>query len=280
MTRFMPLEELEDAPVYDSLGLLYGRVCGFEYGGESLGVKVCIDVRVSRRVPDYDRLRDVLSSRGVDVEGLSLDELVVVARSARVDIPYRTLREDEKLVRSIVSAEEVAVVDRAAEHPLVLLSTPREAAARCGVDPREVGRECLSRFEVKRLDPGLLRGKHVVSLGQGYLGVVEGLALGSGGVALRVSRGSGFYVAWSWLDRVLRREGLVDIAERLEEELGDPLRQPRLPLEALRRLREALEPLGERASRLLREAVRAENVVTSYVPWSRVKYTNDVVVVE
>jgi len=269
---FYEPEEYRGARVYDSLGLLYGVVCGFE-ASERVALKACMVVESEAPVPDVERLRSMLLERGAEAPAeAGVEALVAAARRLGLEIPYRAARGRVELVKGLVEPSEIAVVDRVEDGSLVvLLSTEREARFRG-----------LTRRDLPRPRPVDALGKPAISLSRGYLGLVEKLVIGPGAVGLRAVKKSGPYLAWFAYLRRLEEKGLRRLAEKLAAEVADPLAERRLPAQRLGEVKEALRRLGAppEAERILDEALRYERLERVDVEWGIVRSVADAVVTE
>ena len=269
---FEPVEYI-GALVYDSVGLLYGRVCGVETSS-TIALRICVTVETDSTVPDTEKLRSLLEARDVKVpQDAGLEALVSIARELGLDIPLRLVEEEVELVKSLVEPRGIAVVDRMeAGQLVVVLNEPREALFRG-----------LPGGPAKpRLVPGLVEGKHVVSMSRGYLGTVKTIVIGAGGVGLRVVKKLSPYIAWFAFLTELERRGYTSLARRLAEEVADPLARKRLPVSETPRVRSVLDALSapREAYQLLERSLRYEHEETHDVEWERVKSVGDAVITE
>ncbi|MEB3862027.1 MAG: hypothetical protein GSR84_07395 [Desulfurococcales archaeon] len=264
MARFYSDKELRGSTVYDKLGLAYGTLRGVRVEGGSLLLEIV--VRASGRVVDVGMLR-----RRLGIEG-PVEELVAEARRRGVGIPYRRMEGEVEMLKGLVPVEEVWVADYSEELGMgvVLLSTPREARYR-GL-PEDPPRPRLAPLEE-------VRGKPVVSVERGLLGLAEGYVIGPGEPGLRAVRSPGEegYVSWLKFMNVLKKtdRGLY---ERLAG-VYDPLRHTTLPLGELERVK----PLLTREAWDLLEGFivyRPRRGGFTDIPWSKVLALGDAVVVE
>jgi len=275
--KFYSCEELSGAEVYDSLGLLYGYVCGIDYGGEEPLVRVCVKFRAEDLMPDTAKLAEVLKSKGVEVRGEPLEVLVTLARKHGLDIPYRAVEKSIEVVKGFVKPGEIALIDSVPEglrkRVVVLLNNPREARYR--------GR---STEAVKPpAKPEYVVGKLVVSLREGVVGYATAIVIGPGEPGLRVKRPlSSGYIAWlKYASDV--KAARPDLYEKIAR-IRDPLVHRRVSLSEYESLAEVLKRSGvpEEYVSMLEKYVEAEEGQELYtdIPWSRVKVANDIVIVE
>ena len=279
--RFYSERELTGANVYDSEGLFYGVVAGFDVRDGQLVLRVEVEFSADRPVVNVERLVEALQHRGVNVSGSEpLEYLVTLAREEGLELPVRRARRRLRMLKGLIPVSEVAVVDvkklGGRTVGVVVLSTPREAAYRgrkpSSEKPRVVGAEQL-------------KGKLVVSLTEGLLGYAEELVAGWGVAGLRVSRGAGArgYVNWIAFLNTLRRRGYTEAYERLAER-WNPLQNPRLDVSLLGEIRRLLEQLNTppELHELLDQFTVKEPVEGSYidVPWTSIRRIADIIIVE
>ncbi len=274
--KFYPLDEYRDSLIVDSEGLIFGRGCGHEYYLGGVRIKVCVEVKAHRVIPDKDKLVEMLEHRGVDVPiDATLEFLVIRAREEGLDIPLIETTSDIKIVKSYIEPSEILLVDRMPDARLiVLLSKPKEALFR-GISIQE---------EVPPPSPDLVEGKIVVSLSRGLVGFAQSIVLGPGEAGIRVAQaGRGeFYFAWlAYLSEVKKR-GYSKIYTKLAEYV-DPYKRKRLPIEALKEIEDML--LKENAPRelieLMGKYVKSEGAGAFIdLPWSSIRKLRDIVIVE
>ncbi len=274
--KFYLLDEYMDSLIVDSEGLIFGRGCGYEYYSSGVRIKVCIEVKAQRVIPNRDKLVEILRHRGVDIPvDATLEFLVVRAREEGLDIPLIEVTSDIKIVKSYIDPSEIYLVDRMPDaRLLVLLSSPREALFR-GISLQE---------EIPPPSPDLVEGKIVVSLSRGLIGFAQSIVLGPKEAGIRVAQtGRGeFYFAWlAYLSEVKKR-GYTKIYSKLAE-YADPYKKKRLPLEALREVEDILvrEDAPRDLIELIGKYIKSESIgVFIDLPWSSIKKLRDVIIVE
>ncbi len=281
--NFFSLDELRDAEVYDSEGLFYGLLDSIVFRDETMFLRVALEFSSKQPIVDVERLVSMLRERGAHVSSEDpLEYLVARAREEGVDIPYRTADKKIRLTKAYVPIDEVAVVDveklqRGLEEKLakiVVLRTPREARYR--------GRSIVDKKPgVPR--PEDIRGKLVVSLSEGILGYAEDIVIGPGLPGLRVSKGQGVmgYINWIAFLNTLKRQGHIDVYERLAE-YRDPLTTPRLDISLLPSIESLLAEMKapKTIKKLLEENVVRQPLREAFrdIPWDRILKINDIVI--
>ncbi|RLF14541.1 MAG: hypothetical protein DRN06_06980 [Thermoprotei archaeon] len=256
-------EESVGALVVDSEGYIYGRVEEVRFEGDRAFLVASVDVDVGDEVIDEGKLRGMLASMGYAVEDLELQELVSLARRRGLPLPKVKARRRERVVKGVFPLEEVEWIDRGLGEYVMLLSTPREARYR-GVaggekpSPRNVG------------------NKLALSLSRGFLGVVVGVAIGPGELALRVSPRPAL-VNWLRFTAELRRRGYRELEEKLSN-LIDPYKNPKIGVESISGIEEVLENSPREVRELLEECVEWSEYV--HIPWREVLKVGDVVILK
>jgi hypothetical protein len=283
MAKFYDPQELLEALVVDSEGLVYGRVGGFRFSQDGVFVQVYTVVRVGEKVVDAGRLAEELRRRGVQVgEGWPLDLLVRRAREEGLREVFREAEREYKLLKGEVRLEEVVLIDeQEVDDPamgsrekvkVLVLSTPREAEFR--------GLKQL-RQSVPPLEE-LLRGKLCISLSSGVLGYVDRVVVGPGLLGLRVCRRRGERVArWAAFMSQLRFMGEEELYRRLSE-FRHPLKHSVLRGSEVEEARSLLESAGasERVLRAFEEHIQVGDALCVDIPWGKIKVARDVVIVE
>ncbi len=273
--RFYSRDELLGALVYDSEGLLCGEVAELTLTEERALLDVQVRKRVGEVAVDVERLSRELAGRGLQVEGLTLAELVSLARGLGLDVPQARVERELALLKLRVPVEEVLWIDRKVLHPrgevkVVLLRTPREAEFR-GWKPRPPPK-------VPRRED--VRGKLVLSLSSGIVGVVDDVVVGAGELGLRVYRAAGAReLRWLAFINALRKSGRGELAERLAREI-DPYAAPRLAGEDAERALELVRALGGGEAERLLSGYLAESRDVVDIAWGSVSRLGDAVVVE
>jgi hypothetical protein len=283
MAKFYDPQELLEALVVDSEGLVYGRVGGFRFSQDGVFVQVYTVVRASEKVVDAGRLAEELRRRGVQVgEGWPLDLLVRRAREEGLREVFREAEREYKLLKGEVRLEEVVLIDeQEVDNPatgsrekvkVLVLSTPREAEFR-GLK--------LLRQPVPPLEE-LLRGKLCISLSSGVLGYVDRVVVGPGLLGLRVCRRRGERVVrWAAFMSQLRFMGEEELYRRLSE-FRHPLKHSVLRGSEVEEARSLLESAGasERVLRAFEEHIQVGDALCVDIPWGKIKVARDVVIVE
>ncbi|HDI74626.1 MAG TPA: hypothetical protein ENF55_01580 [Thermoprotei archaeon] len=282
--RFYSKDELKNALIVDSEGLIYGFLEDYFVEGGRVYIKAYVTVEAEELYVDYEKLFQAIRKRGVEVsENAPLEILVSTARELGLDIPYRRASKRIRLVKGIFLVEEVKWISSATfvketgeeeKKTVVLLKTPREAKYRGARKQKE---PVLSEESI--------RGKLVVSLSKGVLGYAGELVVGFGRAGLRVYRklGGRKYVNWLKFITELRRRRFVDLAEKLAE-YADPYKESKLPLSKLSEVEEILrnEKVSEEVFQLLQSSVysEAEEPVYRDVPLDSILKIREVIIVE
>ena len=283
MAKFYDPQELLEALVVDSEGLVYGRVGGFRFSQDGVFVQVYTVVRASERVVDAGRLAEELRRRGVQVgEDWPLDLLVRRAREEGLREVFREAEREYKLLKGEVRLEEVVLIDeQEVDNPatgsrekvkVLVLSTPRETEFR--------GLKQL-RQPVPPLEE-LLRGKLCISLSSGVLGYVDRVVVGPGLLGLRVCRRRGERVVrWAAFMSQLRFMGEEGLYRRLSE-FRHPLKHSVLRGSEVEEARSLLESAraSERVLRAFEEHIQVGDALCVDIPWGKIKVARDVVIVE
>ncbi len=270
---YYTFEELQGARIYDSIGLYYGVLTGYRVEPDDLYLEVSIVAGSRERVIDVDELARRLRGRGHSVEGEEVEVLVSLARREGVDIPYRIAQRSISMLKALVPSSEVLVADyrRIAGEDVkaILLSTPREALFR-GLEARPI--------RGRLPEPGRIKGRLVISRSMGVLGYVHGYVIGPGGAGIRAGSRTSGYVEWlRFLDAVKRID--QDLYKRLVEEI-EPLRNPRVGLDEVERVRGLIEEagLGELLERHI--VYKRGERDTHNIPLAKVISFGDAVIVE
>lgn len=214
---YYTFREVINAKIYDSEALFYGYLCGLEIR-EKPFLKVCLSFRTGEYVPDVEKLKIELKARGLDIpESATIEELIGIARSEGVKIPYLKIDSKLELVKSYVSLDDVAIIDYCFKPGLetdlrvaiVVLNKPREAKYR-GLEPplNQPSLELLSKA----------RGRVAVSVSEGILGFVDEIVFKPGDYGLRLDsniRRRGF-IKWSGFLTILETQGYADLSKYLK----------------------------------------------------------------
>lgn len=218
---YYSFKEAVNAYIYDSEALYYGNLCGFEISGKPF-IKACIVFKIGEYIPDIDELRRRLRDKGLEVpEDISLEELVITARSEGIDIPTKVVDRVVEMVKGYIGLEDVALIDIVYRKDLgrnwriavVVLNKPREAVYRGLPTPfNEPSYDLLNK----------VYRKLVVSYRDGVIGYVDDVVFSSHGVGLRVScinyrSGS---ILWNNYLALLQTRGETSLANILRENIG------------------------------------------------------------
>lgn len=278
--KYYVYNELLNAKIYDCEALHYGYICGYEVRNKPL-LKACLFFNVGEYVPDVDTLRIEIKSRGIEVpEEAPLEDLVAIARSEGIKIPYVVVRSRLEMVKGFLDLNDVAVIDVCYKPELgydnrvavVILNKPREARYR-GFDTP------LNNPIPEQLPK--IKGKLVVSLDKGILGFADEVVFTPGDYGLRVD--SKFYrsgyIQYGNIITVLESRGLVEVANALKSKIMPrstvDLRYYGLIHDTLTRFN-----LGEEYLNLLIENTRFEEEYTDEhvdISWNNILKIGDVV---
>lgn len=278
---YYTFSEIINAKIYDSEALFYGYLCGLEIRDKPY-LKVCLSFKTGEYVPDLNSLRIELKSRGLDIpESATIEELIGIARSEGVKIPYVKIDSKLELTKSFIALDEVATIDYCfrpgAESDLriaiIILNKPREARYR-GLEPplNQPSLDVLSKA----------RGRVVVSISEGILGFVEEIVLKPGDFGLRLDsniRRRG-YIKWKDFLSTLEAQGLSDLSKYLRGAVS-PLDTLDLKYYGI-----VLDTLSRRSGDeklvkiLNNNVVFEEEYIEEYIDisWSRVLKIGDIVV--
>ncbi len=218
---FFSYKEIVNAGIYDSEALYYGSVCGYELK-EKPEIKACLTFNIGERIPNVDELKKMLREKGLEVpEDITLEELVITARSEGLEIPYVEVESKISMVKGYVKLEDIVLIDTVYRPgpgynwrvAVIVLNKPREALYR-GL-PTPYNKPYIEYAE-KTL------GKVVVSLSEGILGVVEDIVFAPNNIGLRIEatnyrRGTIF---WNNFLALLKTRGYSEHAELLEKNIG------------------------------------------------------------
>lgn len=273
--RFYSEDEIKGALVYDSEGLFYGEAAGLTLLRTGAFLDVYLKRRMNETVVDVERLAEALAKKGLSVEGSTLSELIVLARETGVEIPLTKASRDISILKARVPVEEVLWIDHKSlqshgEVVVVLLSTMREAIFR-GIKPQP---------PPKYPDRGEVKGKLMLSLSSGIVGVVGDVVIGAGELGLRIYRATAAKeLKWLAFINALKKARLEKIAERLAGEI-DPYANPRLSGDEAARALELARKLGGSDVESLLQNYLSESRDVLDVPWSSVVRLGDAVVVK
>lgn len=103
--------EIIDAKVYDSEGLYYGYVCGFNLVNKP-ELKICIEYNIGDRIPDINSLKKELRDKGFEIpEDITLEDLVLTARNEKIEIPYIEVEKRVDFVKGFIGLNEVSIIE-------------------------------------------------------------------------------------------------------------------------------------------------------------------------
>ncbi len=283
--KFFSIDELVDAIIVDSEGLIYGKVRDYYLEGGKLFLRAYIEVKAKEKVVHLDKIVSTLREKGINIPADAPLELIVArAREEGLDIPYRVAKKTYRLLKGIFPVDEILWIDsivlegkegREEKITVVLLKTPREAMYRGLPEQRNV----------PLVGEDYFRDKLVLSLGGGILGYASELVIGSGEVGLRVykRRGTRGYINWLGFITWLRRKKKTGIAEKLSEFI-DPYRNSRLELSKLEEIKALLNKVGATRD-ILKEVekyITYERGTAIYtdIPWRSILKLRDAVIIE
>ncbi len=279
MPRYYPVKDLAGGHVYDLYGLYFGEICGYEYYMDRIRFRICISYSAKTTAPDIERLKEMIARRNVEVRGDEpLEYLIRIARELRVDIPYKTVDHMVRILKAYIDVDEIIQIDRyiydGKPRIIVLLNKPREALFRGWsreVEPKET---YLSKEII---------GKHVVSISNGYIGVVKDIVVGPGDMGVRVEyvKISEIYIAWLRFLNDLRRRGDLKTYNLLAS-IRDPLKHRRISIEEYDKLVEELKRrgVGENIIKQIKEYIEYSSMPggATDISYRRIMYVNDIVV--
>jgi sporulation protein YlmC with PRC-barrel domain len=273
-------KELVDAKIYDNTGLYYGYLCGYDIAEKPL-LKACIGFNVGDYIPDTDKIREMLRSRGLEVpKDLTLEELVLAARNEGVEIPYIEVKKHVDFVKGYIPLENTSMIDVVYRRvhkgdsriAVIILNNPREALFRGLPDS-------INYPRLEYIDKSI--GKLVVSLKNGVLGYVEEIVFSSEGVGLRINSenyrsGS---ILWNKFLSLARMRGFKDLVSNLESRIGS---SERIDLRNYGYIYSLLKTFNapETLYELLNESIEFEEIIVEkYVdlPWSDVLRIGDII---
>lgn len=281
--KFYVYDELLNAKIYDSEALHYGYVCGYEIRNKPF-LKACLFFNVGEYVPDVETLRMEIKSKGIEIpEDSSLEDLVAIARSEGIKVPYLVVKSRLEMVKGFIDLNDVAVMDVGYKPELgyecrvavVVLNKPREAKYR-GLDTP------INNPTPERLLK--IKGKLVVSLSKGILGFADEIVFTPGGYGIRIDSKlcrSG-YINYGNIITVLESRGLIEVVNSLKSRIVPrstvDLRFYGLIYDTLTRFN-----LGEEYLNLLIENTHfEEEYVDEYIDigWNNILKIGDIVLVK
>ena len=275
---FYTVDEVKDALIIDSEGLIYGRVLDVVVEGGLVYLRAYIELNVEDKYVDVDKLVSLLRGKGLRVTGREpLEELVLLARENGITIPYKVVEKPFRLVKGRITLQEVEFIDvkRLSGElvKIVLLKSPREARFR----------GAMVQHGIPVVEEEKFKGKLVISLERGIIGYASRLVVGGDEPGIRVLKGKGVagYVNWIKFISTLRKKGYVELAEKLSE-VVDPYKESRIPLERLRKVKTFLEEAGEEVNKLLEECISREEVQIPFedIAWKDILKMREVILVE
>ena len=275
---FYTIDEVRDALIIDSEGLIYGRVLDVVVEGGLVYLRAYIELNVEDKYVDVDKLVSLLRGKGLRVTGREpLEELVLLARENGITIPYKVVEKPFRLVKGRITLQEVEFIDvkRLSGElvKIVLLKSPREARFR----------GAMVQHGIPVVEEEKFKGKLVISLERGIIGYASRLVVGGDEPGIRVLKGKGVagYVNWIKFISTLRKKGYVELAEKLSE-VVDPYKESRIPLERLRKVKTFLEEAGEEVNKLLEECISREEVQIPFedIAWKDILKMREVILVE
>lgn len=281
--RFYSIEELRNATIVDSEGLVYGYVKDLERIDSDVRIVAYIKYRYNDIIPDVDKLIKILKNRGIEIGREPIEIPISIARREGIDIPVKVIDREVELIKGYISIEEIELIDIArirreqSEETIriVLLSTPREALYR--------GIQVSSSRE--DIDISSIMDKLVVSKSRGILGYAKEVVVAPKAVGVRVYRSYGArgFINWISFLTTIKRMGKRELFEKLAQ-FRDPYRYSRLELSYLNDVKNMI--MQNKESRdvinLLDKYVITEEERGDYIdiPLSKVLKVGDIVIVE
>ncbi len=273
--------ELVEAKIYDNTGLYYGYLCGYSISEKPL-LKACIGFNVGDYIPDADKIREMLRSKGLEVpKDLTLEELVLAARNEGIEIPYIEVKKHVDFVKGYIPLEDTVLIDVVYRRvrkgdsrvAVIILNNPREALFRGLPDS-------INYPRLEYIDKSI--GKLVISLKNGVLGYVEEIVFSSEGIGLRINSenyrsGS---ILWNKFLSLARMRGFGDIVSNLESRIGS---SERIDLRSYGYVYSLLKTFNapETLYELLNESMEFEEIIVEkYIDlsWSDVLRIGDIIV--
>lgn len=280
-SKFYSLEELKEAIIVDSEGLIYGYVEDIHVAENAASLVAYVVFKVNEPAVDVEKLRSTLAGRAALTGDEPLETLVSLARRENIEIPYILAEKEVRWVKGFVPVGEVRLIDvkqisvdeTETKLKVVLLSAPREAIFR--------GLPTHSTSPTIRAEQVL--NKPVVSLSRGILGIAKEIVVGAGMLGFRVYRvrSRRRVVNWIAFTTHVKRLGLREAYEKLVE-FRDPYRYSKLDLSVAREVEKMLSDAKEKDRVLgaMQNFIEAEDAGAEYedVPYSDILKVGEVVI--
>ncbi|MEM1675996.1 MAG: hypothetical protein QXX35_02790 [Desulfurococcaceae archaeon] len=273
--------EIIDAKVYDSEGLYYGYVCGFNLVNKP-ELKICIEYNIGDRIPDINSLKKELRDKGFEIpEDITLEDLVLTARNEKIEIPYIEVEKRVDFVKGFIGLNEVSIIDTVYRKTsdndwrlsIILLNKPREAVYRGYPLP-------YSNPYLEQIEKTI--GKLVVNLNEGIIGYVEDIVFAPNDIGLRLNtchyrRGS---INWSNFLTLIKTRGYQEHYNMLVKEIGDrdklDISYYGYIIHTLRKIKAPAESFN-----LLNNTLEFEEVIIEKyrdISWNNVLKTGDIII--
>uniref|UniRef100_A0A7C4HBK5 PRC-barrel domain-containing protein n=1 Tax=Staphylothermus marinus TaxID=2280 RepID=A0A7C4HBK5_STAMA len=273
--------EIVDAKVYDSEGLYYGYVCGFNLVNKP-ELKICIEYNIGDRIPDINSLKKKLRDKGFEIpEDITLEDLVLTARNEKIEIPYIEVEKRVDFVKGFIGLNEVSIIDTVYRKTsdndwrlsIILLNKPREAVYRGYPLP-------YSNPYLEQIEKTI--GKLVVNLNEGIIGYVEDIVFAPNDIGLRLNtchyrRGS---INWSNFLTLIKTRGYQEHYNMLVKEIGDrdklDISYYGYIIHTLRKIKAPAESFN-----LLNNTLEFEEVIIEKyrdISWNNVLKTGDIII--
>jgi len=279
--KFYSIDELKNAMIIDSEGLLYGYVEDITIEESNAKLVAYTLFKINEPAINVEKLKSILSSR-VSLEGNEpLETLVALARKENIEIPWQVTEKEVKWIKGYVPLSEVVLIDSKqlfiddtrTHIKIVLLSTPREAIFRgLPVNPKS-----------QTYRPQHIIGKLVISASRGILGVAEEIVVSPGMLGFRVYRvrGRKKVVNWIAFTAHVKRMGLKEAYEKLVE-FRDPYKYSKVDLSLTNEIEQLLEGTKEKEKILgaMQNYIETEEAGTEYVdiPYSEIVRVGEFVI--
>jgi len=279
--KFYSIDELKNATIIDSEGLLYGYVEDITIEESNAKLVAYTLFKINEPAINVEKLKSILSSRASLEGNEPLETLVALARKENIEIPWQVTEKEIKWIKGYVPLSEVVLIDSKqifiddtrAHIKTVLLSTPREAIFRgLPVNPKS-----------QTYSPQHVIGKLVISASRGILGIAKEIVVSPGMLGFRVYRvrSRKKVVNWIAFTAHVKRMGLKEAYEKLVD-FRDPYKYSKVDLSLINEIEQLLE--GTREKEKIMEAmqnfIETEEAGTEYVdiPYSEIVRVGEFVI--
>jgi sporulation protein YlmC with PRC-barrel domain len=279
--KFYSIDELKNATIIDSEGLLYGYVEDITIEESNAKLVAYTLFKINEPAINVEKLKSILSSR-ISLEGNEpLETLVALARKENIEIPWQVTEKEVKWIKGYVPLSEVVLIDSKqlfiddtrTHIKIVLLSTPREAIFRgLPVNPKS-----------QTYRPQHVIGKLVISASRGILGIAKEIVVSPGMLGFRVYRvrSRKKVVNWIAFTTHVKRMGLKEAYEKLVE-FRDPYKYSKVDLSLTNEIEQLLEGTKEKEKILgaMQNYIETEEAGTEYVdiPYSEIVRVGEFVI--